>query len=135
MSLLAHEKRMEKLRLGSIRASRMKRKPTRHEKLMIDLLLDHGYWFKFQPFFHDEKTLFIPDFRLTNGQQKLILEIDGASHRHQREYDEQRTAWLGRHRNCIVLRVTNEQVENNPSHVLALLELFETKKRDSNGIG
>ena len=62
---------------------------------------------------------FIVDFYC--AQHKLVIEIDGAAHEHQQDYDSSRTQQLeieGRR----VLRFSNEQVKVNLETVLAEIE-------------
>ena len=71
---------LPKSALGYIRATRVKRNPTRHEQLLYDALCERQFHFKFQPYFYDKHTLYIPDFKITTNCNKLIVEVDGASH-------------------------------------------------------
>jgi len=59
---------------------------------------------------------FIVDFYC--AQVKLIIEIDGATHAAQAEYDAERTRWLQAHKGCRVLRFTNHEVLNQLETVL-----------------
>lgn len=111
--------------LGLTRSRGLKRAATKPEKVMIEALEAGQYWYKFQSYFYQDKVLFIPDFRLATAKKKLILEIDGASHRSREEYDRRRTAWLESNRNCIVVRVTNEQVMDDAQSVLRILDQYE----------
>lgn len=123
----------EKFILGCSRASQLQRRATLPEKIMIEALIAEGYWFKFQAFFYADGVLFLPDFRLATKQKKLILEIDGPSHNQQQEYDKRRTAWLETNRNCIVVRVSNDDVLNDARKVIQLLSAYEPKKRGDHG--
>lgn len=91
----------------------MKRRPTKAEKALADALTERGIAFKQQAFFFTEHTLFIPDFRIPCKKYKLVVEVDGKSHNGRKQYDDSRTNWLEKHRNCRVVRFTNEQVLTN----------------------
>lgn len=99
--------------LGILRSGGMRRRPTRHEQLLHDALCELQYQFKFQPFFYNNDTLYIPDFCLYTKAGRLVVEVDGPSHDKQKWYDERRTQWLAEFRNCTVLRFTNEEIESN----------------------
>jgi very-short-patch-repair endonuclease len=58
---------------------------------------------------------FIVDFYC--AEQKLIIELDGAVHKQQRERDEERTAVLER-QGYRVLRIKNAEVERDLEEVL-----------------
>jgi len=68
---------------------------------------------------------FIADFYC--HEAKLVVEIDGEIHNHQREYDDGRSAEMERY-SLKVLRFTNKEIENNIDNVLKRIE-NETKNR------
>ncbi len=84
--------------------------PTEAETVLKQALRKADLYFKFQPYFHDSKVLYFPDFRLWCPYYKLIIEIDGPSHKNRRWYDDQRTEWLEKKRNCHVIRFSNEEI-------------------------
>ena len=57
---------------------------------------------------------FIVDFYC--AQAKLVIEIDGASHGDQEEYDQARTQWLNE-RGYTVIRFTNQDVKDRLENV------------------
>ena len=119
--------------LGCSRASSLKRRATMPEKIMIEALTKAGYWFKFQAFFYADGILYLPDFRLATKQKKLIVEIDGPSHSQQQDYDKRRTVWLETNRNCVVVRVTNDEVLHDAQRIVEYLALHEPKKLGDHG--
>ena len=56
-------------------------------------------------------------------ERKLVIELDGGYHQlpEQQDSDEQRTAWLTNH-NFKVIRFTNQELFNDISHVLYIIE-------------
>jgi very-short-patch-repair endonuclease len=74
----------------------------------------HGHKFRRQVWLGP----FIADFFC--AESKLIVEVDGDSHASQVEYDQRRTAWLGRE-GFRVVRVTNADVMQNIDGVLEYL--------------
>jgi very-short-patch-repair endonuclease len=108
---------------------RMKRNPTKPEKILAEALSAQGISFKQQAFFFTEGTLYIPDFRIPCKKYKLIVEVDGKSHTKQKEYDEQRTEWLEKNRNCKIQRFTNEQVTEDVEWVVKIIMLHKPKSR------
>lgn len=108
---------------------KLKANPTRAEQVLLQALTDAGYWFKFRRCFYSPDTLFTPDFQLALHHQKLIVELDGQYHETQQKYDAQRTAWLEKNRNCIVIRFTNDEVFHDLSNVLLKIAAFNPKRR------
>jgi len=117
----------EKQIKGLMYSRRMKRRPTKPEKTLADALYKHGISFKQQAFFFTEGKLYIPDFRIPCRHYKLVVEVDGKSHKKQKEYDDKRTQWLERNRNCKVLRFTNEQVLEDVECVVRSIILHKPK--------
>lgn len=107
----------------------LRRQITQAEQVLLNAILDAGYWVKFQSTFYSPDVLFIPDFRLALHQQKLIIEVDGKSHEYQQDYDAKRTKWMERNRNCIVIRFTNEEVVHDLPRVMEKIAAFNPKKR------
>jgi very-short-patch-repair endonuclease len=68
---------------------------------------------------------FIADFYCHTAG--LIIELDGRIHEDQKEYDALRDTIL-RARNLLVLRFTNDQIEQNMKYVLAVIRK-NTKER------
>ena len=61
------------------------------------------------------KAFFVLDFYCP--QLRLCIELDGTSHDHKQEYDEQRSAYLLR-QGITVVRYQNEQVYCNPQSIV-----------------
>ena len=61
---------------------------------------------------------YIPDFY--SPKAKLIIELDGSQHLEQKEYDDERTAFL-ESRGYRVLRFWNNDVMNNTEAVLTVI--------------
>ncbi|QQR36990.1 endonuclease domain-containing protein [Devosia oryziradicis] len=61
---------------------------------------------------------FVLDFYCATA--KLCIELDGPSHTERAEYDQRRTAWLGRE-GVRVLRFSVEEVETRSAVVLAAI--------------
>lgn len=68
---------------------------------------------------------FIADFYC--HEAKLVVEIDGEIHNHQREYDDGRSAEMERY-SIKVIRFTNSEVEKNINKVVKQIE-NEVKSR------
>ena len=127
------DERKAKRRFQQARAvifkQRLKARATPAEQILIHALTDRHYWFRFQSCFYSPDLLFIPDFRLALTHQKLIIELDGAYHEDQRAYDAQRTRWMEKNRNCVVIRFTNDEVLTNLPHVMQQIAAFNPKKK------
>lgn len=127
------DERKAKRRFQQARAlvfkQQLKDRATPAEQVLCHALTDQHYWFRFQSCFYSPDTLFIPDFRLALHHQKLIIELDGAYHENQRAYDEQRTRWLQKNRNCIVIRFTNDEVIYELPKVMMTIAAFNPKQR------
>jgi len=60
---------------------------------------------------------------------KLAVEVDGDTHAHQQDYDEQRTAWLASE-GFRVIRFSNDDVMRNVNGVAGAIELALTLPLD-----
>jgi very-short-patch-repair endonuclease len=114
-------------RRAFIYSSGMKHRPTKAEAALADALKAHGIMFKQQGYFFTDTSFYIPDFRLATKNHKLIVEVDGSSHARQVEYDEKRTEWLAKNRNCKVVRFTNEQVLTDINSVIKEILSYHPK--------
>lgn len=127
------DERKAKRRFQQARAvvfkQRLKARATPAEQVLCHALTDRHYWFRFQSCFYSPDILFIPDFRLALHHQKLIIELDGGYHKNQLAYDEQRTRWLQKNRNCVVIRFTNDEVIHDLLRVMMTIAAFNPKKR------
>ncbi len=72
--------------------------------------------------------IFIADFYC--HQARLVVELDGPIHENRREYDEGRTAEMGKH-NLKVIRFNNYDVETDIETVILKIEA-EVRSRISN---
>jgi very-short-patch-repair endonuclease len=99
----------------------LRRRMTKPELTLGRALVERNVWFKSQASFFapDTGECFIADFRLAHPFGKILIEVDGASHRGREGYDAKRTEWLTRNRNCRVLRFTNERVLDDTDGVVA----------------
>lgn len=91
-------------------ARRMKKNPTPSEKLFLETWKVHG-----KRRIRTQMVLlgFIADFYVRTKQRKLIIEIDGDSHKNKASYDAWRDAiFLSRGYN--VLRIPASDVMNDP---------------------
>lgn len=68
-----------------------------------------------------KETFYIADFFCF--EEKLVIEIDGGYHERQKEYDTLRTSVINE-LNIEVIRITNEEVENNINTVLKKLHTY-----------
>ena len=68
--------------------------------------------------FHKRPLYFIADFYC--AEYKLVLELDGAIHESQIEYDNQRD-WVMRQKGLKVLRIKNEEVNHQEELVKKIL--------------
>jgi very-short-patch-repair endonuclease len=64
-------------------------------------------------------VFFIADFYC--HEARLVIEIDGAIHDQQREYDDGRSAEMGKYF-IKVIRFTNSEVENDIDNVIKVIE-------------
>jgi very-short-patch-repair endonuclease len=97
------------------RAKAMRENMTQSEKAVWELLKSKNMkGLRFKP--QHPIDIFIADFYCHS--LKLVIEIDGGIHKslEQKEYDIGRTAELG-HWGIKVIRFTNEEVENNITHI------------------
>jgi len=83
--------------------------------------LDRKFYRQYPIFFDllGKETFFIADFYCF--EEKLVVEIDGAYHERQKDYDELRTMIINHH-NIKVIRFDNEQVIKNLKNVLNEIE-------------
>lgn len=96
------------------RAREMRKEPTKPEATLWQRLRRkqlNGYKFRRQ----HVMGRFIVDFYC--HEKRLIIEVDGDSHLHQREYDAIRTAWLESQGNRVI-RFWNSEVTQNMDGVL-----------------
>lgn len=102
----------------------LRRRATKAERVLQKALEDNGVRFKFQMPFYSvrENRLFIADFCLRTGPtERLIVEVDGSSHKGREAYDAARTCWLEANRSCRVMRFTNEQVITDCASVVCAI--------------
>ena len=104
---------------GTIEAARILRKNmTFQEKLLWDRLkLKQVFGLRFRR--QHPIDFFIADFYC--HQARLVIEIDGEIHSRQREYDEGRSAEMGKYF-IKIIRFTNSEVENNIEKVINYIE-------------
>jgi very-short-patch-repair endonuclease len=120
----------KKQQIRGLKYSRgMKRRPTKSEALLASALERHGIAFKQQAFFFTEHTLFIPDFRIPCKHYKLVVEVDGKNHNSRKHYDDERTRWLEKNRNCRVIRFTNEAVIADVESVITEIKTHHPKAK------
>ena len=72
-----------------------------------------------------KKRFFIADFYC--AEHKLVVEIDGAVHERQKDYDELRTHIMN-NKKIQVIRFMNEDVESNIGSVINTLKIVLTQK-------
>lgn len=132
MKLSKEEKKLKKLAGSKIQsrvhqfANKMKRRPTKHERLLKLALYEKEIDFYFQRHFYSAEKGYIADFYFVNAMgSKFIIEVDGASHlsKRQKEYDRERTDWFKK-KNCEVIRFTNDQIENEMDYVMEVILLM-----------
>ncbi len=110
----------------------LRKKSTPAESIFWEAVRDRRFlnrkFYRQHPIFFDilgKETFFISDFYCY--EEKLVIEIDGAYHERQKEYDELRSSVI----NLLginVIRFKNEEVENDIESVLIKLkEIINTK--------
>ncbi len=70
-----------------------------------------------------KKTFFIADFYC--HENRLVVEIDGKSHDHQKEYDELRT-YIVNNSGIEVVRFRDEEIEKDLDQILERLKQILT---------
>jgi very-short-patch-repair endonuclease len=109
----------------------LQNRATKAEKELVEALIYYGIYFKFQSYFFTEKgTLYLPDFIIPCETYKLVVEVDGGIHERQKYYDDLRTKWLIKNRNCKVIRFTNEQVLQNIDYVIEQIQNHSFKAQE-----
>lgn len=96
-----------------------KAKQTLAEKAMEDILKELGLKYISQKGFMTKNSFIIADFYLPKPH-KLVIEVDGGYHEHQKNYDR----WKDRYyksRGFKVLRIKNESVLNDRRGIISLL--------------
>lgn len=64
------------------------------------------------------------------AQVKLVIELDGCTHKNQQEYDNDRTQWLNDH-NYEVLRFPNHQIHSNLDQVTTkILQMCQSQEKN-----
>jgi len=109
-------------------ARELRRNSTPSEKLFWEVVrnrkLDDKKFYRQYPIYFDllgKETFFIADFYC--HEEKLVVEIDGAYHQRQKDYDELRTAVI----NLLgirVIRFSNKQVVVELKNVLNQITTF-----------
>jgi very-short-patch-repair endonuclease len=116
------QKQMDKTAL----AKKMRENPTPTEKMMADLLTEHGISFKTQVVMLG----YIADFYFRRA--KSILEVDGLIHGKRKEYDELRDEHF-REAGFRVLRIYADRLIKEPGKVIAEVKAYlqhgKAKKR------
>jgi very-short-patch-repair endonuclease len=113
---------------GYKRARDLRKTPTKAEKILWTHLRAHrlaGAGFRRQHAIGP----YIADF--CSPRWKIVIELDGGHHTHQKEYDSIRTAYLNQ-KGYFVLRFWNHEVIENPEGVLQtiaekMLTVFEDR--------
>jgi very-short-patch-repair endonuclease len=110
----------------------LRKRSTQGEKLLweavrnrkfegLKFLRQHPIYFEYI----NKREFFIADFYC--HQYRLVIEIDGKSHNTQQEYDKYRT-FIINNLSMEVLRIKNEEIENNIDAVLVILRAFITNR-------
>jgi len=109
--------RCRELRKNQTKAEQIFWEQVRNRKF-IDLKINRQY-----PIFYDllgKETFYIADFYC--HEKRLVIEIDGEIHKHQKENDKLRTEVLNT-LGLNLIRFKNENIENNINKVLQTLKL------------
>ena len=110
--LLRNQKRADKYKLKN------RNRATPAEKLLFKELQKRKIRFMFQKAYFTATKLFIIDFFIYCRGKNLAVEVDGGYHKKQLEYDNYRANWITHHRNCNLIRFTNEDVFNRMDYVI-----------------
>lgn len=108
----------------------LRKNATPAEKFFKNVLKKYGLKFSFQkPFYRVDGLRCIVDFISWDDKPRVVIEIDGGYHntKDQINKDEYRTNWLLKHRNCVVVRFTNEEVLNSINDCILNLADFYLK--------
>lgn len=113
--------------------ARLKKKATRHEKIVKRILLSLGIDFEFQRIFFGKKRFVIADFFIRS--HGVVIEIDGKDHYKEDRliYDEYRTQFLkNRCKVLDVIRYKNEEVVKERDRIEnELAERFCERPKDA----
>lgn len=107
----------------------LKKAETKAEKALRLALDRAGIFYRPQRYFFNAHRACIVDFCLATTSQKLVIEVDGGSHRGRELDDARRTEWLKRYRNAQVMRFTNSQVLGQEPWVIEQILLKRPKMR------
>jgi very-short-patch-repair endonuclease len=114
------------VQIAKQKCRKLRREQTPAEKIMWGILRNRklsGIKFLRQhPIFYDLdgiESFFIADFY--SYKLKLIVEIDGPIHKYRLQYDRKRDKIISE-LGITVLRVTNEEIENNLQEVLKVID-------------
>ena len=102
--LLRNQRRADKFK------EELKINKTKAEKRLYTALKQRGIKFQFQKAYFSVNKLYIIDFWFKRKKNPLAVEVDGSYHNDRKYYDKKRDEWLKEHRNCEVLRVSNDEV-------------------------
>lgn len=111
-------------------SNQLKRRITRHEQIIYDLLIDNNILFQFQKIVYNHKVSYILDFYFKSTEnRRYCIEIDGNSHNSERQklYDKKRTWWLENRRKMKVIRFTNTEVDENPFAIIEIIKSYKPK--------
>ena len=132
--LRAHQQRSSKpgprkLARAAGFARRMTAAPTSAEARLLGMLKSCQIRFTFQQPRTGAGGCYIVDFCVVTKRGRVVIEVDGSSHKGREGYDRRRTWWLLCQRRVIrVLRFTNEQVLSTPKEVLAAILALEPRR-------
>lgn len=128
----------------------LRSRPTKAELEMCRLLDAEKISYVFQSSVYDVESgkLYIADFRIKRcpparpsgtprrewqrDTRRLLVEIDGAYHEQQKDYDARRTAWMESKKDAIVLRFSNSDVFDRPAEVIAAIEQYSPVRKTVN---
>ena len=106
----------------------LRKRQTKEEKLLWHELRNRKFFgkkfFRQHPIFFDycgRNAFFIADFSCR--EDRLVIEVDGKSHKYQGEYDEYRT-YIVNSLGMEVVRFKNEDIEERMNQVLRELRLL-----------
>lgn len=108
---------------------RLKANRTLTERMLAEAFRKRGWWFKEQSAMYDAQHAYIADFVLSTSHGRLIIEVDGPSHKTKCSYDARRDEWMIDTRHCQVLRFTDKEVFHSLASVIHTIGSFYPRKR------
>lgn len=115
---------MKQLEINQLKATKyakeLEQNATLAETILKEALFEYGIDFEFQKPLYSKSTCYIADFYIYD--KRLVVELDGSSHKGREEYDTKRTKNIEKEHGFKVLRFKNKAVFADVNKVIAKIQ-------------